>query len=157
MGGCSLSTKCEKDLSSCTDLTFDSWAYDQVERASACEKANSDENLWPSCGDTGLFGGLYSQQIEEYLSFFNASQIAVVPMEAYPSDAPQLLTNLGSRRPDGGVDEKYAGQLLRAVREGALRRDLEDRHHVHRHYLAAGHLPAIGVASWRTLSGPRPP
>ena len=94
--GCDLSTKCEEDLSSCTTLTFDSWAYDQVERASACEKADSSADLWPSCGDTGLFGGLYSQQIEEYLTFFNASQIAVVPMEAYTSDAPQLLDNLAS-------------------------------------------------------------
>jgi len=94
--GCTLSTKCEEDLASCTSLTFDKWAYDQVERASACEKADSSADLWPSCGDTGLFGGLYSQQIEEYLTFFNASQIAVVPMEAYTSDAPQLLDNLAA-------------------------------------------------------------
>jgi len=91
-----LSRACQNDISTCEDLTFDSWAYDQVERASVCEKNNPDEDLWPSCGDTGLFGGLYSQQIKEYLSFFNATQIAVVPMEAYTSDAPQLLENLGA-------------------------------------------------------------
>lgn len=86
--------ECLNDVANCEELTFDTWVYDQVKRASVCEKARPHVNLWPSCGSTGLFGGLYSQQIDEYLSYFNASQIAMVPLEGYSHDGPQLLTNL---------------------------------------------------------------
>jgi len=92
--GVTLSSACKADIASCESLTFDGWAHDQVTRASDCEKANPDEGLWPSCGDTGLFGGLYELQIAEYMNYFNSSQIAVVPMEAYTNDAPQLLSNV---------------------------------------------------------------
>lgn len=85
---------CLSDVANCDELTFDTWAYDQVKRASICEKARPHVNLWPSCGSTGLFGGLYSLQVEEYLTYFNASQIAIVPLEGYSHDGPQLLTNL---------------------------------------------------------------
>merc|ERR1711918_114223 len=89
-------------VASCTTLTFDEWAYDQIQRASDCEKSDPDADLWPNCGSTGLFGGLYSQQLTQYLTYFNATQVAIVPMNAYTDDAPQLLTNLA-----GWLDMDY--------------------------------------------------
>jgi len=102
MTGVNADDDCITDVASCTTLTFDEWAYDQIERASDCEKSDPDADLWPNCGSTGLFGGLYSQQLTQYLTYFNATQVAIVPMNAYTDDAPQLLTNLA-----GWLDMDY--------------------------------------------------
>mmetsp|Transcript_3023 Transcript_3023/g.6110 ORF Transcript_3023/g.6110 Transcript_3023/m.6110 type:complete len:1453 (-) Transcript_3023:8-4366(-) len=93
------SASCLEDAASCDDvqaLSFDSWAETQLLRASTCETANPDQDLWPSCGDSGLFASLYALQLDEFLNYFSSEQIAIVRYEAYSGDGPQLLKNLAS-------------------------------------------------------------
>merc|ERR1711988_1782578 len=44
----------------------------------------------------GLFASLYAPQLESFLEYFSAKQIAIVRYEAYSGDGPQLLKNLAA-------------------------------------------------------------
>jgi len=89
-------TACLEDPTDCSELqslTFDDWVTVQLQRADDCVAAGV-ENLWPGCGSSGLFAGLYSLQVARFLKYFDAKQIAIVRYEAYSGDGPQLLKNL---------------------------------------------------------------
>jgi len=97
--GFDFSASCLEDPVDCSDvqdMTFESWVTVQLETAEACEAANPGQNLWPHCGTSGLFGGLYALQLGKYLEHFDAKQIAIVRFEAFSGDGPQLLKNLAS-------------------------------------------------------------
>merc|ERR1712185_338372 len=51
---------------------------------------------WPSCGEDGLFGSLYSLQLSSFLDYFTSSQISIVRFEAFSESGPSCLSNLAS-------------------------------------------------------------
>jgi len=93
------SADCLADPQNCKDvedLTFDDWAQFQLVRAGNCETENPGQDLWPSCGEDGLFGSLYSLQLSSFLDYFTSSQISIVRFEAFSESGPSCLGNLAS-------------------------------------------------------------
>lgn len=96
--GFNITKECLKDVLSCeaySNITFDMWARLQVSRAEECSHLTSTSNIWPDCGTDGIFGGIYSLQLEMYLRYFQGDQISLVRFEAATEDRRQCMDNVG--------------------------------------------------------------
>lgn len=83
----------EQRMATC-NTTFDHWVDVQLDRADACVKKGTQ--LWPDCGDAGLFASLYVYQIENFLSYFHANQFSIIPFDLYINDADTAVAALAN-------------------------------------------------------------
>jgi len=67
------------------NVTFDHWVDTQLERAVKCQTDGTQ--MWPDCGDSGIFGSLYVYQVMNFMEYFKPSQYSVIPFELYTNNA----------------------------------------------------------------------
>ena len=71
------------------NVTFDHWVDTQLARADTCLKEG--KQMWPDCGDSGIFGSLYVYQIQNFLQYWDPSQFSVIPFNLYTGHADQAI------------------------------------------------------------------
>lgn len=92
-----LSDDCLDDPADCDEvrsLSFETWVNYQVARVDSCLEEDYERALWPHCGTEGLFAGLYSEQLEQVMTYFQAEQIGMVRYESYRDSGPGTLKNV---------------------------------------------------------------
>merc|ERR1711988_1440694 len=67
------------------NVTFDHWVDTQLARADAC--LTDGKQMWPDCGDSGIFGSLYVYQLQNFLQYYQPSQMSVIPFNLYTAHA----------------------------------------------------------------------
>jgi len=77
------------------DITFDRWVDDQLQAAELCTAKHI--HPWPTCGEEGLFAGLYSAQLRGYLQHFCASQFVLVAFNGLIADGGTVMTRILQR------------------------------------------------------------
>jgi len=83
----------EQRMATC-NTTFDHWVDVQLDRVDTC--LSKGLQLWPDCGDAGLFASLYVYQIENFLAHFHANQFTIIPFELYTNDADTAVGALAN-------------------------------------------------------------
>lgn len=69
------------------DTTFEQWIELQIKEAQTCiEKGVSPNQLWPECGEEGLFAGFYGLQLDRWLESFCPSQFLLISFNGFVKD-----------------------------------------------------------------------
>jgi len=76
------------------NTTFDHWVETQLDRADDC--VSKGKQLWPDCGDSGLFASLYVYQIQNFLDSFHTSQFTIIPSNLYYNHADIAVAALAN-------------------------------------------------------------
>uniref|UniRef100_A0A7S2CUA2 Sulfotransferase domain-containing protein n=1 Tax=Octactis speculum TaxID=3111310 RepID=A0A7S2CUA2_9STRA len=84
----------ESERMATCNTTFDHWVDTQLDRAATC--VTKGKQLWPDCGDAGLFASLYVYQIENFLEYFRSSQFSIIPFDMYTNDAAKAVAALAN-------------------------------------------------------------
>lgn len=76
------------------NTTFGHWVDTQLDRAADCTAAG--KQLWPDCGDSGLFASIYVYQIENFLKYYPVDQFSIIPFDEYTNDPMVAINGLAN-------------------------------------------------------------
>ena len=79
------------------DITFEQWTEQQILTAETCLAQRPGEQLWPSCGEEGLFAGFYGMQLERWVQHFCPSQFSLVSFTGFIADPAYIISRIMAR------------------------------------------------------------